>query len=458
MPPITRQLAQHLARVTYADLPAATVRAAKRSLLDAIGVSLGASGLEAACAPFSELAAQAPGPCQVLGYGARAMPLMAACANGALAHALDYEDAYDGTPAHPNAACVPVVLALAERDASIDGQSVLLALAAGCDVVCRLALALEQNPDRHGFYPPPILGAFGAAASAAKLLGLDEERIVAAFGLTLSQAMCSSQFKHDADSSLRAVRDAFAAHAGLLAAELAARNVRAFEAAFEGEFGMYALFARGAYEPERLLAGLGTQFLGERVSYKPWPSCRGTHAFVEAALRMHEQHGVSPDDIAMVVARGSALQRMLAEPLARKQAPRTAIDAKFSVPYCVALALSRGAVTLDGFSPETLGDPRVIELARRVSFVADSDSDLRDGVSGSLELHVHTGQIHRLRIDPPLGHPDQPLDDAQLVAKFVDCAQRAARPLGADAARAAATALFRLEQVASARDSFALLG
>src|SRR5262245_37695630 len=213
MPPITRLLAQHLVRVTFANLPPAAVRAAKRSLLDAIGVSLGASGLEAACAPFAALAAESPGPCSLLGFGARSTPLLAACANGALAHALDYEDAYDGTPAHPNAACVPVVLALAQRDAAIDGPALLTALAAGCDVVCRLALALEQNPDRHGFYPPPILGAFGAAASAAKLLQLDEERSVAAFGLTLSQAMCSSQFKHDADSALRAVRDRFAAHA-----------------------------------------------------------------------------------------------------------------------------------------------------------------------------------------------------------------------------------------------------
>src|SRR5262245_23373372 len=141
MQPITRRLAQHLARVTYADLPPTALRAAKRSLLDALGVSLGASGLEPACAPFAALAAEVPGPCNLLGFGARASPLMAACANGALAHALDYEDAYDGTPGHPNAACVPVVLALAERDAAIDGRSVLTALAVGCDVVCRLAHA-----------------------------------------------------------------------------------------------------------------------------------------------------------------------------------------------------------------------------------------------------------------------------------------------------------------------------
>jgi 2-methylcitrate dehydratase PrpD len=157
---------------------------------------------------------------------------MAAFANGALAHALDYEDAFDGTPAHPNAATVPVALALAEKIPTIDGKSLLLALAAASDITCRLALALDANPDDYGFYTPPILSAFGAAACAAKLLRLDEDAIVATWGLTLSQAMCSSQFKRDPQSSLRAVRDAFAAHSGMQAAALAARGVHGFEAAF----------------------------------------------------------------------------------------------------------------------------------------------------------------------------------------------------------------------------------
>src|SRR5262245_41712891 len=108
MAELTRKLAAHVARVRYPDLSGAAVLAAKRSLLDAIGVSLGASGLEPACAPFLALAAESSGPCTVLGSQQRAAPLMAALANGALAHALDYEDAYDGAPLHPNAALVAV--------------------------------------------------------------------------------------------------------------------------------------------------------------------------------------------------------------------------------------------------------------------------------------------------------------------------------------------------------------
>jgi 2-methylcitrate dehydratase PrpD len=382
-----------------------------------------------------------------LGFRETASPLMAAFANGALAHALDYEDAFDGTPAHPNAASVPVALALADADPSIDGRRFTLALAAASDITCRLALALDDNPDKYGFYAPPILGAFGAASCAAKLLGLDEDAIVATWGLTLSQAMCSSQFKSDPLSSLRAVRDAFAAHTGLQAARLAQLGVRGFEAAFEGQHGFYAAYARGAYEPTRILNVLGEQFLGEQVSFKPWPSCRGTHSYIEAAIRLRAQHAIAPEDIETVVAHGARLNRMLAEPVAQKQAPQTAIDAKFSIPFCVAVALQRGAVTLDDFAPAALAQASTRALAQRVSFVVDETASEREATSGTLELHLASGARVATRIEQPLGHPSHPLDDDSLIAKLIDCASRAREPLSSDQARAFANTLLAIDQV-----------
>lgn len=456
MADITRILARHLARVRYEDIPPAALHAAKRSLLDAVGVSLGASGLEPACAPFVALASEAQGPCQILGFAMTSSPLMAAFANGALAHALDYEDAYDGTPAHPNAASVPVALALAEANAALSGAQVLTALAAASDITCRLALALRDNPDRYGFYTPPVLGAFGAAACAAKLLGLDEDGIVATWGLTLSQAMCSSQFKRDPLSSLRAVRDAFAAHVGLQSARLAQLGVRGFEAAFEGEYGLYAAYARSACDEERLLAGLGAQFLGERVSFKPWPSCRGTHAYIEAALRLRAEHAIESTRVVAIEAHGAPLNRMLAEPLAQKAAPQTAIDAKFSVPFCVAVALERGAVTLDDFAPAALARPSTCALAARFSYRVDDAAGMRDATSGTLVLHLQGGERHSARVDQPLGHPDQPLDDVRLIAKLIDCATRAKVPVSASRADALARALLSMEEAESARAAFAL--
>jgi 2-methylcitrate dehydratase PrpD len=427
---LTARLAAHIAGARFEQLSAHAVHMTRLSLLDALGVTLAASGLGEGVPAFAEVARDTGGrpEASVIGFGFRTSSLAAVLANGAGAHALDFEDAYDGAPIHPSAASVPVALALAERlDAS--GQDMLTALAVGCDLVCRLGLALEINPDEAGWYPPPILGAFGAAATAARLLRLSAAQTQAALALTLNQATATAQFKTAPASTLRAVRDAFPAHAGLVSALLAQRGVTGFDGVFEGAAGLFALFAKGRYDQDVLTADLGRRFHGERLSFKPWPSCRGTHAFIEAALLLRDAHGLRPHRIAEIVMHGGGVQRMLAEPVAQKRAPRTAIDAKFSLPFTTALALAHGAVTLDSYAPDRLSDPAVLALAARSRFVADPGATLRDAASGALTLVLTSGETLTRRVLHPKGSPENPIDEAQIRLKFDDCARRARRPL-----------------------------
>lgn len=426
---LTARLAAHIAGARFEQLSTQAVRMTRLSLLDALGVTLAASGLGEGVAAFAQVARDTGGrpEASVIGFGFRTSSLAAALANGAGAHTLDFEDAYDGAPIHPNAACVPVALALAER-LDTSGQGILTALAVGCDLICRLGLALKVNPDEAGWYPPPILGAFGAAATAARLLGLDADQTADALALTLNQATATAQFKTDPTSTLRAVRDAFPAHAGLLSALLAQRGVSGFDGVFEGKAGLFALFAKGLYDEAVLTTDLGERFHGERLSFKPWPSCRGTHAFIEAALTLREAHGLEPDMIAEVVMTGGGVQRMLAEPAAQKQAPRTAIDAKFSLPFTTALALVEGEVTLDSYAPDKLTSPAVLALAARSRFVLDPEATLRDAASGALTLVLRSGQTLTRRVAHPLGAPENPISESQITAKFRDCAARALFP------------------------------
>jgi 2-methylcitrate dehydratase PrpD len=447
---LTARLAAHVAGARFQQLSARAVEMTRLSLLDALGVTLAASGLGEGVPAFAEVARDTGGrpEASVIGFGFRTSRLGAALANGAGAHALDFEDAYDGAPIHPNAACVPVALALAEQlDAS--GQDLLTALAVGCDLVCRLGLALKVNPDEAGWYPPPILGAFGAAATAARLLRLSTEQTQAALALTLNQATATAQFKTDPTSTLRGVRDAFPAHAGLVSALLAQRGVRGFDGVFEGPAGLFALFAKGQYDEDVLTAGLGAYFHGERLSFKPWPSCRGTHAFVEAALSLRQAHGLEPDRIAQIIMTGGGVQRMLAEPPAQKQAPRTAIDAKFSLPFTTALALAHGAVTLDSYAPDRLADPGVLALAARSRFVVDPKATMRDAASGALTLVLTSGETLTHGVLHPKGAPENPIDESGITAKFRDCARRArCPPSDADIDLLAAT-LLALDRVAA---------
>jgi len=427
--PISATLAHHVATAGFESLSFGAIEAAKKSLLDAIGVTLAASGLGEGCKAFADLAIKSGGAPEstIIGFGNKVPSSLAALANGAMAHAMDFEDAFDGAPMHPNAAVVAAALPVAQAVGRVRGKELIAALAVGCDLVCRMGLALTVNPDAYGWYTPPILGAFGAAAAAAKLLKLDTAQTLDAFSLTLCQATCSSELKYSPDSMIRAVRDAFAAKAGVLAAQLAQGGVKGFDKPFEGKAGFFQLYARGAWEPSVLLADLGRKFWGEEISYKPWSACRGTHPFVEALLALRRAHHLKIEDIAGVKLFGGPLQKMLVEPLPQKQAPATAIDAKFSLPFTAACALVHGNVTLNHFFPNALRDADVASLALKVSFeiTPGKEQDWKDGVSGSAEIIMKDGNIYTKSVDHALGHPENPISHDALVDKFLLCAEHA---------------------------------
>jgi 2-methylcitrate dehydratase PrpD len=418
---ISSALARHVATSRYEGLSRGAIETAKKSLLDAIGVSLAASGLGEGCPAFAEMAIEAGGKPEstILGFSKKVPAAMAAFANGAMAHALDFEDAFDDAPAHPNAAIVPAALAVAQALGGITGKELLLAQAIGCDLVCRLGLAFGTSPDEYGWYPPPILGAFGATAAAAKLLKLTEAQVLDSFSLTLCQATCSAELKYSPHSVIRAIRDAFAAKAGVLSARLAEKGIKGFDRPFEGRAGFFQLYARGNYDLSSLLKELGASFLGEQVSFKPWPTCRGTHAFIEGALAITRQHRLDATEIAEVQLLGGPLHKMLAEPLEQKRNPVTAIDAKFSLPFTVSTALVCGEVTLEHFSRAALDNPSVLALARKVRVEIDSRSERVEGVT-----HIKTrgGDVYSAVVDHALGHPQNPISRETLIRKFLRCA------------------------------------
>lgn len=427
---ISRTLAGFVASTRYENLPQRTRDMAKRCLLDGLGVSLASTGLAEVCRPFVEFAVEQGGRPEstVFATGVRVPAAMAAFANGALAHALDFEDAHDRALLHPNAPTIPATLAVCEAVAPVDGKELIAALVLGCDVACRIGLALRVPLDEYGWYPPPIIAAFGTTAAVGRLLKLNESQLIDAFSLTLCQATCSAELKFSPHSDIRAVRDAFPAQIGVTSALLARKGVKGFDRPFEGPAGFFALYARGAYEPEALAHALGERFEIDDIGFKPWPSCRGTHVYIEAAAQLVREHRIDPQDVASVRLIGSRLNLMLAEPVAQKQRPATAIDAKFSLPFTVATAMCRGTVTLDDFTEAALTNSAVLDLASCVYFEADSTRSGASGpdvLRGSVELALKDGKRVKLEIDEPSGSPRRPASDDALIAKFRDCCQRA---------------------------------
>ena len=164
-------------------------------------------------------------------------------ANGAMAHALDFEDTHDATLVHPHAAAVPAALALAELLGGVSGPDLITAVATGADLACRLALGFVEPPQGHGYYLIPMLGMYAASAACGKLLRLNEDELIEAFALASCQAICSDELVTYPPSHLRAIRDAFTAKAGILGALLARQGVKAFDRPFEARGGLLACTA-----------------------------------------------------------------------------------------------------------------------------------------------------------------------------------------------------------------------
>lgn len=426
---VSRRLAVFLANFDPDDLPPEARRSAAVSVLDGIGVSLAASRWGEGCPDILDAVTAEGGrsDATLMGSGTRVPAAAAALGNGALAHALDFEDSIDGVAVHPHAQVLPAVLALAEQRDLTAGR-LLAAIAIGCDVTVRLGRVSGDAMSDRGWYPPPILGGIGATAAAAFLVGLDGRGVLDALSLALMQVTASGEIKHSPDSVIRGIRDGFAAQAAVRAVELAERGIRGFDRPLDGRAGLLASFAGDADAAAAAFDDLGRDWAGLETSYKPWPSCRGTHAFVQAALELRPR--LDLDRVREIVLRGAPVNEMLARPLEAKRRPTTAIDAKFSLPFTVATALVTGDVTLGSFSREALAHPRVLAVAERIRFDSDPALGMTSGV-----LRVRGADADaEVAVPHPRGNPADPLPLDDLRRKFVACVAEASTPVGTDRA------------------------
>ena len=348
------------------ELDTSVIKAAQIALADGLAVMAAAVSLEPATAPFLDyaIAMGGNGSARIIGRGCSVAPPMAALANGALAHALDFEDTFEVGMTHPNASLIPAVIALAEAE-NADGSRVLKAIAIGCDFACRLSLALDGDPAQRGWYHPPILSGLGTTLGAAHLAGLNEQQAIDALGLFAAQFMLGDELKRSPHSHLRAVREGLAARAAVESVLLARAGVRAVEQPLEGQSGVFAqLTGRGPQE-QALLDDLGAHFAGPSVAVKRWPSCRGTHSAIVAAQFLRKK-GVTAKAIADVQVTATPPNDMLFVPRESRIAPRTAIDAKFSIPFVFASAMTRDEIDLAAFAEEQRKAPAILDLAQRV--------------------------------------------------------------------------------------------
>jgi 2-methylcitrate dehydratase PrpD len=436
-------LAEHVHHTTFEKLPEAAVRATKRDILDTLGATLGGS-VAPGVGELAGLVKHWGGreESSLLLIGGKVPAPQAALVNATMGHALDFDDTFDRAGnIHPGTSTLAASLAIAEMQGGTSGRDFVLAVTLGLDVACRLALAATLD---RGWHRTAAFGIFGATAAAGKLLGLTVRQTVDAFGIAYSQAAGNRQCIVDGALTKR-FQAGQAASGAVLAALLAHQGFTGAREVFAGRFGFFPMYQPDGYDLGAITDGLGTIFRGVEVSFKPYPSGRPNHAMLDAALELYRRLDLATADggagIAEVVitANPRTYQDQLG-PEAGKRRPSQVVEAQFSIPFLVAAALVRGKVGIGEVA--RVDDPEVVALSERVQ------GAVREGAPANwAEIMVRRadGRAAALETTGPSGSPDKPLTDAQLQAKFRDCAAHAVRPIPQPVVEHAVQLIARLE-------------
>jgi len=448
--PITDQLADFCAGLTLERLPPAVVERTSLLLLDLLG-SIVRARQEAVVTPALVATVEAlglgVGEARVFGDPKAYGPAGAAFLNGALGHALDFDDTHSAGTLHPGAPVIPAAIAAGEM-CGASGADLLAGIVAGYETACRVALALPAGEHyARGFHPSATCGVFGAAAAAARVFGLDGVQLASALGIALSQSAGSLQFLVNG-AWTKPFQVGWAAMAGLSAATLARNGFRGASEALEGRHGFLQGYAP-APRPERVVQDLGQVFELMATGVKPYPSCRYGHAGIDAVLSLRAEHGLTPDDVASITyGLSNAGLLLVGAPLAKKQNPENIVDAQFSAPFVLATALARGEMNWASY--QRLDDPVIRRLLPKVTCTHDPEieAEFPTNMSGKITI-VARGQSMVRKVVVPSGEPSNFLGADRLRAKFDQLAAPALGARGADQLATAALRVADLTEVAT---------
>ena len=444
---IATEIAARITAMRYEDLPAEAVHWAKVAIIDTLACAL-AGAAEEAPRIAEKVAATygGVGPSLLWGTNRRMSALDAAIINGTAGHALDYDDVNNTIGGHPSVPILPAIIALGEMLGS-NGKELLLAYITGFETQARIGSAVNVYHYRKGWHPTATLGVFGAAAASARLLNLDVQRTATALAIAAS---LSSGIKANFGTMTKPLHAGHCSRNGLYAALMAKEGFTASDEAFEHPHGFFELFnGAGNYHVEKILEGWANPLdvLAPGIGLKQYPCCASTHSAIDATLILRERHNLTADRVKKIV----SITHAPALAHTNRPDPKTALDAKFSVQYCVARALMHGAVTFEHFADSALAQPELRSLLARVEARPHDQlpKDMGDHYQGVVNITTTDGQQFSARVDRPLRGPTNLAPPDRLESKFRDCAALALRP---DAVLRLYEQLWAFESLANIRE------
>jgi 2-methylcitrate dehydratase PrpD len=381
-----------------ADVPVAQHQLTRLRLLDTLGL-ISAAGEELVCGSVLQFAARhrGEGAASLIVDGSAVPPEVAALVHGTLAHARDFDDTFPDCVVHPGSVVIPAALTVAEQ---IDAPFLELstAIVLGYEIAARVGNVAGRGFHGRGFHATGIVGPIAAAGSVGYLLRLDANALADALGLAAS--MSSGLFAFLADGAWsKWMHAGWAAHGGIIAAELAKSQFRGPHHAFDHSAGLYGAFLGGdsGWELASLCDGLGTLWLGAGAQPKSYPCAHVIQPFIDAALALRGEGRVRAGQIAAIrCALAPWALPIVCEPRAGKIAPRNDLEAIASLPFMLAAALCDGRVDLATLRPETLRRADLQQLAARIA--CEKDPALGSGFDGLLTIALSDGEVLERRV------------------------------------------------------------
>jgi len=440
---VTAKLAKFVSSLSYESIPPKAMETVKIAVRDCLGVALAGSREEDAkiCA---EIARQenAKEETSVIGQRFKTSALNAALANGTAAHALDFDHSFT-LMGQPTAPIIPAIFALGES-LGASGRRMIEAYVAGYEVTAKLVHSLRDST-HDGWHAPSTLGSFGAAAGCGKLLGLSAAQIEMALGITASMA---GGVVANFGTMTKPLHVGLGARNGVLAAKLARGGYTANAKAIESGFGFYQVLHQDAPIDEQPIEEIGRSFslLSDGLRIKPYPCGGLTHQVIDAVLEFRAKHGLSPEMIEAVDV--DVVKHTFDRIVFR--VPQTGIQGKFCMPYLVSRAISDGRIGLDIFTDEAVRDQKILKLAERVQMRLDTNLKKIDpaGRPCRVTVRLKNGQSYTCEAQHAKGGPEFPMTEAELEAKFFDCAKEA---MPVDMAQQALDYVARLETLDNIR-------
>ena len=399
-------LARFIVESHWSDIPAPVRHAAKRALLNFVGAAIGGSR-DAAIERAAAALAICKGPAQasVIGRQERFDLLNAAFLNAASGNVLDFDDTHHPTVVHPTSPVAPVPLALAEQQ-PLSGAALLHALLLGIETACRLGNVVTLQHYVRGWHITSTCGVVGAAAAAAKVLGLDHASTLAALGIGANQA-CG--LVESLGSMAKSISVGNAARNGLLSAFLAREGYTAAPETLEGPRG-FAHVTADAPRIGALTDGLGERWEIMNNALKAYPSGIVLHPVIDACLAIRAQHRVPPDRIARIVVRGNPLLRERAD----RPAPQSGRTASVSAQHTAAVSFLFADAGVRRYTDDCVLDPTVQALGQRVQVEEDATFPIE---AAHARVHMSDGKTYEAHVTNALGSLARPMTDAQVEAK-----------------------------------------